>query len=130
MSKLTQSIRILFSMEVIGLLILGIGLSFACASIGLAFDDERAKAKKPEIDEQVQEMRLKLVAANVGEDQMDGLLSVHRSALIANAVLLHLGISAFLFLFSLLVSLFGSSLVLFAKLKGRINSVSLIQKQQ
>lgn len=63
-------------------------------------------------------MKGKLVAANVADDQIPGLLRVYRSALAEHLAQQHLVIVGALVLFSLLVASFGFSLMLLGKLRA------------
>ena len=107
-------------LELVGMLLLGLGLCFAIACIGVAFNDKQAKVAKPYIQQSVEEMRGKLIEANVPDDQIAGLLQIHRNALVVSAVHEHFFISYFLVLLSLLVASFGLTLLLFEKVRTSV----------
>ena len=118
MASFFKAMRKLPLLEFVGMLLLGAGFSFAIGFVGIAFDDQRAKDEKPRIQQSVEEMKAKLTAVKIPDDQLAGLLKVHKSALVTEAVHMHLITSSFLILFSLLVASFGFSLILLGKLRA------------
>jgi len=117
MSRSLKAVRKLSLMEIVGMLLLVVGLCFAVGIVGVAFDDQRAKDEKPKIQQSVEDMKAKLTAAKISDDQVAGLLLVHKSALVTAAVHQHFIITSFLVLLSLLVASFGFTLMLLGKLR-------------
>ena len=65
-------------------------------------------------------MRSKLTAAKVPDDQIVGLLRIHKSALVAEAAHENLAITSVLFLLSLVIALFGFVLGLWSKMRALV----------
>ena len=79
-------------------------------------DKKSADDVKPKIQMSVAEMKRRLISAKVPDDQIVGLLRVHKSALVAESAHEHFIVSSFLILFSLVVASFGFTVVLLGKL--------------
>ena len=118
MTRFTRAVGKLPFMEIVGIFFAGVGVCFAIAVVGVAFDDNRASDEKPKIQQSVEEMKQKLIAAKVPEEQISGLLLVHKGALVTTAVHQHFIITSFLVLLSLLVALLGFTLILLGKLRA------------
>ena len=73
MTQFTRAVGKLPFMEIVGIFFAGVGVCFAIAVVGVAFDDNRASDEKPKIQQSVEEMKQKLIAAKVPEEQISGL---------------------------------------------------------
>jgi len=104
-------------LQLFGVFLCGSGLCFALAFVGLGFSHEEVTKQRHRLLAQMDEMKNALVAAKVPEEQIPGLLSVHKSAVVTEAVHEHFIILSFFGLLSLLVSSLGLTVVLWAKLR-------------
>jgi hypothetical protein len=106
------------ALELLGLVLLGLGLCFTVASVGIGFSNEVILQDKERILRETHEMKTALVASKVPEDQIPGLLRVHKDLLAGQTAQQDLMIMSCMALSGLIVASFGSSLMLFSRLKS------------
>ena len=116
-------------LEIAGIAMCGLGICFAVACVGLGLDSQRAKGEKTRIEQSVEEMNKKLRGAKIPDDQIAGLLQIHKRTLAVEAVQEGFIITTFLLLLSLVVASFGFSLVLLGKLRMLSRSLDISAKQ-
>ena len=105
-------------LELVGMLLYGVGICFAVASISLAFSKENTLNDKLRVRQKVDETKRKLIAAKTPEDQIPGLLRVDKDSVAGQTIHENLMILSFMVLISLLVACFGVSLTLWSRVRG------------
>jgi hypothetical protein len=105
-------------LEMAGIILCGLGLCFALAFVGVSYSEERITKEKQELMAKMDEMKTALTAAKIPEDQIPGLLRVHKSALVSETTHMHFIILSFFVLLSLLLASVGLTIVLWAKLRA------------
>src|SRR5437899_8118304 len=105
-------------LELAGMFVCGAGLCFALAFTGLSYSEERLAKEKQQLTAKMSEMKTALAAAKIPEEQIPGLLRVHKAALVSDSIHEHFIILSFFFLLSLLVASLGLTLLLWAKLRA------------
>lgn len=118
MSRSIEAARKPSCTEIAGMVVLISGLCLALVFILLAFDDKDLQANKLEVQKSVEEMKTNLVAARVPDNQVAGLLRIHKNARANEVGNQHFIVVSFLFLSCLIVASFGFSLMLFGKLRA------------
>jgi hypothetical protein len=110
------------ALEVFGVLLCGMGLCFAVGIVGVSYSQEEVVKEKHQLLTQIHEMKSALAVAKVPEEQIPGLLRVHKAALVSEATHEHFIILSFFVLLSLLVSSVGLIVMLWAKLQAIVQS--------
>ncbi len=105
-------------LHLLGLFLCGMGVCFALTFVALGFSHEEVAKQKHRLLAQVDEMKSALTAARVPDDQIAGLLRVHKAALVTEATHEHFIILSFFVLLSLLVASVGLIVMLWAKLRA------------
>lgn len=105
-------------LEILGVALCGVGLCFALAFIGVSYSEERMAKEKLELMANMDEMKSALTAAKIPEEQIPGLLRIHKRALVSETTLMHFIILSFFVLLGLLVASVGLTIVLWAKLRA------------
>lgn len=100
-----------------GILLCGAGLCLALGSVGASCSQEMLLHEKQQLLGQLDEMKNVLVAAKVPDEQIGGLLHVHKAALVSEAAHEHFIVLSFFILLGLSVSSVGLTVVLWAKLR-------------
>jgi len=101
-----------------GILLCGIGLSFAIIYAGMVCSDEQLAKEKQQVSTKMDEMKSALIAAKVPAEQIPGLPRIHKAALAVEAAHEHFILLSFFILLSLLVSSVGLTVVLWARLRA------------
>jgi hypothetical protein len=104
-------------LELVGVAICGMGLCFALGFVGVSYSEDRVAKEKQELLARMDEMKIALAAAKIPEEQIPGLLCVHKSALVSETTHMHFIILSFFVLLSLLIASVGLTIVLWAKLR-------------
>ncbi len=104
-------------LEVFGVFLCGMGLCLAFAFVGVGISHEQVNKDKQRVLAQMDEMKSALIVAKVPEEQIPGLLRVHKAALVTEAAHEHFIILSFCVLLSLLVSSVGLVVILWARLR-------------
>jgi len=112
-----MALRRVLKFELLGVVLLGLGLCFAVASVGIGFSNEVILQDKERILRESHEMKSALIAAKVPEEQIPGLLRVHKDLLAGQTAQQDLMTTYSMALLGLIVACFGSSIVLFSRLK-------------
>jgi hypothetical protein len=107
-------------LEIFGILLCGVGLCFALAFVGVRFSDEHIVKDKQQVATKMDEMRSAMTAAKIPADQISGLLSVHKAAIVTEVAQEDFILMSFFVSLSLLVSSVGLTLILYAKLRAQI----------
>ena len=81
MTKASTTRRKWPALELFGILLAGTGLCFAIAFVGIGFSEEQLVKDKRQAALKLDEMRNALTAAKIPEEQITGLLRVHKAAL-------------------------------------------------
>jgi hypothetical protein len=118
---MTHTPRLLWKLllfELVGISLCGIGLVFALAVISVSFSEERVVKEKQQLMAKMDEMKRALTAAKAPEEQIPGLLRIHKAALVSNASHKHFIIPSVLVLLSLLAASVGLTLVVWAKFRA------------
>ena len=105
-------------MELVGITLCGLGFCFALTFVSVSYSEKRVAKEKQELMAKMDEMRSALTAAKIPEEQMLGLLRVHKSALVSETTHMHFIILSFFVLLSLLLGSVGLTIVLWAKLRA------------
>ena len=105
-------------LELLGVLLCGVGLCFALAFIGANYSEERIAKEKQQVVVKMDEMKSALTAAKIPPEQIPGLLQIHKAALVSEVTHEHFIILSFFVLLSLLVASIGLTVILWAKLRS------------
>jgi hypothetical protein len=105
-------------LEAIGYLLCWLGFCFALLFVVVCCSEKRLAKEKHEFVIGVAEMKTALIAAKVPEEQIPGLLRVHKSALANHIAHMHFIVLSFFVLLSLWVALLGLVLQLWGKLRA------------
>jgi hypothetical protein len=105
-------------LEIVGIALCGIGLWLALAFVGVSYSEKQIAKEKQEVLARMDEMKGALTAAKIPEEQIPGLLRVHKSALVSETTQRHFIILSFFVLLSLLIASTGLTIVLWAKLRA------------
>lgn len=117
MKSTSKRIRKWPILEMFGIFLCGGGLCIALASVGVSYSQEMMTREKQQLLGQVDEMKAALVAAKVPDDQISGLLRIHKATLVNEASHEHFIILSFFVLLGLLLSSVGLTVMLWAKLR-------------
>ncbi len=104
-------------MQLMGILLTGMGLCLALAFVGINCSEERLAKEKQQLAAKMDEMKSALTAAKVPPEQIPGLLRVHKAALVSETTNEHFIILSFLVLLSLFLSSVGLIVSLWAKVR-------------
>jgi hypothetical protein len=104
--------------QLLGIVLSGMGLCFALAFVGVNYSEQRLAKEKQHLMAKMDEMKSALTTAKIPPEQIPGLLRVHRAALVSETTNEHFIILSFFILMSLLVSSVGLLVVLWAKLRA------------
>ena len=115
--------------EIAGIFLCGVGVSFALTFVGLGFSEEILTNQKHRVAESVKEMKSALATAKVPDDQITGLIRIHKAALASQAAQEHFLALAFFILLSLLVAAFGFTVILWARFRTFVQTQSVTGKQ-
>lgn len=105
-------------LELLGISIAGVGVCFAISFIGIGYSQERTAKEKGQLMASMDQMKRILVEAKTPEEQIPGLLRIHKAALVSEANQKYFILLSFLVLLSLLVASIGVIIVLWAKIRS------------
>ena len=104
--------------EPIGLLICGLGLTFALGLVLVSYSEKQVERQKGQVQQAMAEMKSELSEAAIPKEQRQALLQVHRDAMIRYVTCQHFILLSFFVLLSLLVASVGLTLMVHGKLRA------------
>jgi len=105
-------------LEMLGILLVGLGLCFSITFVGVGCSEERLAKEKQQVAAKMEEMRSALAAAETPAEQVPALLRVHKAALVSASTHEHFILMSFFVLSSLWVASIGLTAILWAKLRA------------
>jgi hypothetical protein len=117
MNRIRSIFRKLPPLEILGLLFVWLGISFAIAFPAVGFSEDHLAKDKQQIAAKMDEMKNALSAAKIPDEQIIGLLKVYKVVTAEDVGHEDFILMSFSILLSLLTALFGWVIVLRARLR-------------